>query len=91
MRGFFYVKNYRYMNHKIDNQTLTFFEPYFDLFFQIGDGHHGTPLQRMEAARLKYELANDAQKQGYILSQQELHEIFVEQIVEVIPAPTTVK
>lgn len=58
-------------------------EQFFDLFFQIGDcsftssGHHGTPLQRLAAARLGYETANEAQKQGHILSPQELHEIFV--------------
>ena len=68
-------------------------EEFFNLFFQIGDcgftsnGHHGTPAQRMDAARLGYELANDAQRQGQILSVEELHEIFVEQIQTVIAAP----
>lgn len=58
-------------------------EQFFELFFNIGDcsfessGHHGTPLQRMEAARLGYELAHSAQKQGHILSQQEVHEAFI--------------
>ncbi|WP_161889499.1 M48 family metalloprotease [Pontibacter russatus] len=58
-------------------------EQFFTLFFQIGDcgfdsdGHHGTPLQRMAAAQLGYETANQAQKQGHIMSPQELHEIFV--------------
>ncbi|UJH92277.1 neutral zinc metallopeptidase [Antarcticibacterium sp. 1MA-6-2] len=72
-------------------------EEFFELFFQIGDcsftsnGHHGTPAQRMEAARLGFELANDAQKQGHILTVEELHEIFVEQISEVIPAPGSTK
>ncbi len=72
-------------------------EQFFNLFFQIGDcsfssdGHHGTPAQRMEAAHLGYELANDAKKQGQILTTEELHQIFVEQIVEVIPAPSTSK
>lgn len=67
------------------------------MFFTIGDcsfksdGHHGTPIQRMDAARLGFELANDAQRQGQILTIQELHDIFVKQIVEVIPAPSTVK
>ena len=58
-------------------------EQFFTLFFQIGDcgfdsdGHHGTPLQRMAAAQLGYETANQTQKQGHIMSPQELHEIFV--------------
>lgn len=58
-------------------------EQFFELFFQIGDcsfassGHHGTPLQRLEAARLGYELAQSAQKKGHILSQQEVHEAFM--------------
>jgi hypothetical protein len=58
-------------------------EQFFELFFNIGDcgfassGHHGTPLQRMEAARLGYELAQSAQKNGHILSQQEVHEAYM--------------
>ncbi len=47
---------------------------FLELFYNIGDcsftsdGHHGTPLQRMEAARLGYELAQSAKKNGHILS-----------------------
>ena len=58
-------------------------EQFFELFFNIGDcsfassGHHGTPQQRMEAARLGYELAQSAQKKGHILSQQEVHDAFM--------------
>jgi len=58
-------------------------EQFFNLFFQIGDcsfastGHHGTPLQRLDAARLGYELAQSEQKQGHILSAQELHDFFM--------------
>lgn len=57
-------------------------EQFLDLFFQSGDcafenpGHHGTPEQRMLASRLGYELADDAQKKGHILSQQEVHKAF---------------
>ncbi|HSI69744.1 MAG TPA: hypothetical protein VK941_05890 [Gillisia sp.] len=67
-------------------------EDFFELFFHIGDcgfennGHHGTPLQRLEAARLGYELANSAQKQGQILSQEEIHNIFVEQVEKIFPS-----
>ncbi|MCC8358969.1 hypothetical protein [Salinimicrobium sediminilitoris] len=66
---------------------------FYELFFNIGDcgfdanGHHGTPQQRMEAARLGYELANDAQKQGHILTEQELHEIFVSEVIDAVVAP----
>lgn len=65
-------------------------EQFFELFFNIGDcgfeepGHHGTPLQRTEAAKLGYELANDAQKQGHILSTEELHEYFTSEIGSII-------
>ncbi|MCC9169211.1 neutral zinc metallopeptidase [Pontibacter harenae] len=65
-------------------------EQFFTLFFQIGDcgfessGHHGTPLQRMAAAQLGYETANQAQKQGHIMSPQELHGIFVASIDNVL-------
>ncbi|PRY09669.1 hypothetical protein CLV24_1186 [Pontibacter ummariensis] len=61
-------------------------EQFFNLFFQIGDcsfgsaGHHGTPAQRLAAAQLGYETANQAQKQGHILSPQQLHELFVASI-----------
>lgn len=66
-------------------------EDFFTLFFQIGDcgferpGHHGTPLQRLEAARLGFELANSAQRQGQILSQQEIHNVFIEQVKTIFP------
>ncbi|RNI25672.1 neutral zinc metallopeptidase [Rufibacter latericius] len=65
-------------------------EEFLTLFFQIGDcgfsstGHHGTPAQRMAAARLGFELADQAQKQGHILTQQQVHEIFVSKIGTVI-------
>lgn len=58
-------------------------EGFFELYFQIGDcaflnaGHHGTPLQRLAATHLGYELANGAHKQGHILTAEELHEYFV--------------
>ena len=61
-------------------------EGFYELFFQIGDcgfdnpGHHGTPAQRYRAARLGFEVAQSAQKQGFILTQDEAHEIFTENI-----------
>ena len=59
---------------------------FFELFFQIGDcsfsnpGHHGTPLQRMAAAEMGFRLADEAQKQGGILTPQQAHAYFVANI-----------
>jgi hypothetical protein len=53
------------------------------LFFQIGDcafpnpGHHGTPVQRMVAARFGFKLADEAQKQGHTLRSDVFHDRFV--------------
>jgi hypothetical protein len=57
-------------------------QQFLQIFFNIGDcqttlpGHHGTPNQRMAAAEWAYNLANDAQKQGDILSSQEFTALF---------------
>jgi len=65
-------------------------EEFYNLFFQIGDcgftspGHHGTQLQRMRAAILGFDLANSAQKQGHIMTQQEAHEYFVSHVASII-------
>jgi hypothetical protein len=59
---------------------------FLQVFFNIGDcafdsdGHHGTPTQRMAAAEWGYNLANDAQKQGHILSAQEFTRLFEAQL-----------
>ena len=59
-------------------------EEYFKLSFNVGDcltdstQHHGTPEQRLTAARLGSELANEAQKKGFILSPEEVHQAFLE-------------
>lgn len=80
-----------YMTHKRGatyNQKRV--EEFFNLFFQIGDcgftsaGHHGTPLQRMAAANLGFNLASQAQKQGHILTQQEAHDYFVANIASIL-------
>lgn len=61
-------------------------EEFFELFANIGDcafdstGHHGTPAQRLRAAQLGYELANSAHKQGHVLSADELHLFFTENV-----------
>jgi hypothetical protein len=59
---------------------------FLQVFFNIGDcsftsnGHHGTPTQRIAAAEWGYTLANDAQKQGHILSAQEFTRLFEAQL-----------
>lgn len=58
-------------------------EQFLQVFYQIGDcaftdpGHHGTPNQRLAAAQFGFRLADEAQKQGHILSSEEFHELFL--------------
>lgn len=67
-------------------------QEFFVLFFQAGDCsfefelHHGTPLQRMQAAKEGYKLAQSAQKKGHILTSEEVHEYFINiALPEIIP------
>jgi hypothetical protein len=59
-------------------------EQFLEVFFQIGDcafsndGHHGTPNQRMAAAQLGFDVADQARKQGHILTSEQFHDLFVE-------------
>ncbi len=59
---------------------------FLEVFYNIGDcaftnnGHHGTPTQRMAAADWGYSVANDAQKQGHILTSQEFTALFEAQL-----------
>ena len=52
-------------------------------FYEIGDcsfsssGHHGTPAQRMRAAEFGFKIADQAQKQGHIMTSQAFHDLFV--------------
>ncbi|WP_223808828.1 neutral zinc metallopeptidase [Rufibacter hautae] len=68
---------------------------FFELFFQVGDcgfsspTHHGTPLQRMAAAQLGFNLADNAQKQGHIMSIEEAHRYFVANVGKIV-TPATV-
>ena len=56
---------------------------FLQVFFQIGDcafdnpGHHGTPNQRMAAAEFGFDVADQARKQGHILSSDQFHDLFV--------------
>jgi hypothetical protein len=56
---------------------------FLQVFFQIGDcafsspGHHGTPTQRMRAANFGFDVADQAQKQGHILTAAQFHALFL--------------
>jgi hypothetical protein len=58
-------------------------EQFLKVFFQIGDcafdnpGHHGTPNQRMAAARFGFTVADEARKKGHILTSEQFHARFV--------------
>lgn len=83
-----------YMTHKKGstyNWKRT--EAFLKAFYEIGDcqfgsdGHHGTPAQRLKSSYSGYELAANAQKKGKIMSQQELHEIFITLLPELVAVP----
>lgn len=63
---------------------------FLEVFYQIGDcgfsspGHHGTPNQRMKAAEFGFLLADQAQKNGHIMSSEEFHEVFVANYLSLI-------
>jgi len=63
---------------------------FLEVFYQIGDcafsspGHHGTPNQRMKAAEWGFDLADQAHKQGHIMSSQEFHDVFVANYLDFI-------
>ncbi|MGH7579872.1 MAG: hypothetical protein ACREM9_06850 [Gemmatimonadales bacterium] len=56
---------------------------FLEVYFNVGDcafddpGHHGTPNQRMRAANFAFNLADQAQKQGHLLTADEFHAQFV--------------
>ena len=58
-------------------------EQFLQVFYQLGDcgftssGHHGTPNQRLAAAQFGFRLADEAQKQGHILTAEEFHALFL--------------
>ena len=57
-------------------------EQFLQVFFEVGDcaftdpGHHGTPIQRMRAAQFGFDVADQAQKQGHILTAAQFHALF---------------
>ena len=58
-------------------------EQFLQVFFEVGDcaftagGHHGTPIQRMRAAQFGFDVADQAHKQGHILTADQFHALFV--------------
>ena len=68
---------------------------FLQVFFQIGDcgftspSHHGTPNQRMAAARFGFDLADQAQKQGHILTSEQVHDAFVAAYPDLIAPDAT--
>ena len=65
-------------------------EQFLQVFYQIGDcaftnsGHHGTPNQRLAAARFGFKVADEFQKQGHILTSAEFYALFVAQSPTII-------
>lgn len=63
---------------------------FLNVFFNIGDcsftnnGHHGTPTQRLAAAEWGYSIANNAQKQGHILTAQQFTALFEAKLPELV-------
>jgi hypothetical protein len=55
---------------------------FLQVFFNAGDcaftssGHHGTPAQRMRAAQFGFRVADQAHKQGHILTASQFHALF---------------
>lgn len=65
-------------------------EDFLELFFNIGDcgftssGHHGTPIQRLRAAYKGFELAKEAQVNGHILPEDEVHSRFLNDLDNIV-------
>jgi hypothetical protein len=70
-------------------------QQFLEVFYQIGDcafdndGHHGTPYQRLRAAELGFNIADQYQKQGHVLTAQEFHDRFVAEYSRLIAPDAT--
>jgi hypothetical protein len=68
---------------------------FLSAFFQLGDcaftnpGHHGTPNQRMRAAEFGFAVADQAHKQGHILTSDQFHDLFVAEYLRLIAPDAT--
>jgi hypothetical protein len=65
-------------------------QEFLHVFFDIGDcafdddGHHGTPNQRMKAAKFGFDVAESAKQKGKVLSSAEFHALFVKEYPKLI-------
>lgn len=65
-------------------------EDFLKIYYNIGDcsflnsGHHGTPLQRMKSAKFGSDLAMASQKNGHILSANQVHSSFITSLNEIV-------
>ena len=80
-----------YMTHsRGENVHKKRVEEFLNVFYQIGDcaftdpGHHGTPAQRLAAARFGFELADQARAQGHILTAAEFNALFLAEYASII-------
>ena len=80
-----------YVTHKKGGtQNWRRTQQFLELFFNIGDcsftsdGHHGTPLQRMEAARKGYLLARNMQRKGLVLNANQVHKRFLNKLDKIL-------
>jgi hypothetical protein len=70
-------------------------EQFLQVFFQIGDcsfaspSHHGTPNQRMRAAQFGFDVADQAHKQGHILTSEQFHDLFVAEFPDLVAPDAT--
>jgi hypothetical protein len=70
-------------------------EQFLEVFYQIGDcsftsgGHHGTPDQRLKAAQFGFRIANEAQKQGHILTAAEFNALWLTEFPKIIAPEST--
>lgn len=70
-------------------------EQFLEVFFEVGDcaftnpGHHGTPNQRMRAAQFGFDVADQAQKQGHILTAEQFHDLFVDEFPTLVAPDAT--
>lgn len=62
------------------------------VFYGVGDcsftssGHHGTPAQRMASAQAGFALADQAQKQGHIMTPEQVQAAFVAALPNILTA-----
>ena len=71
------------MQRKMAKQFLQVFFNIKDYGFESA-GHHGTATQRMAAAEWGYSVANNAQKQGHILTAQQFIKLFEAQLPKLV-------